>query len=316
MTRSSSASKVSITIAFACVYLCWGSTYAAIRVAGMHLAPQLVAGCRSLLSTAVICGICVARGKSLRVPASSAWKMILIGVLMMSVNNVLLTWSETMIASGLASLVIATIPIMVALMETVLPGGEALNKRGWLGVMLGTAGMVALLWPSLHRGVGNGDRHLLAFGILLVAGLAFAVGSVLSRRFRFPQDMFVVTAWELGSAGLVNISLAVVTGSFHRAVWTQHGVMAIVYLSIFGSVVGLTSFTYLLQHVPVTKVATYAFVNPLVAVLLGVVLLHERLQPSELLGMAIIVAAVATVIASQVKKSPVAPLEDATEVEA
>ena len=310
MPQSSAASRVSILIAFACVYLFWGSTYAAIRVAGMHLSPPLVAGCRSLLSTLIICAICLLRGKSLRVSRSAAWRMALVGVLMMSGNNVLLTWSETMVSSGLASLVIATIPIMIALLETVLPDGEALNKRGWLGVLLGTAGMVALLWPSLHHS-STKDTHLFAFVLLLLAGLSFSVGSVLSRRFHFKEDMFVVTAWEIGAAGLVNISIAGVAGSFHTAVWTRHGVMSIVYLSVFGSVVGLSSFTYLLQHVPVTKVATYAFVNPLVAVLLGVVLLHERLQPSEVLGMGIIVAAVAMVILSRVKRSSAA-LEDAT----
>jgi drug/metabolite transporter (DMT)-like permease len=213
MSNSSTASRARITIAFACVYLCWGSTYAAIRVAGMYMAPPLVAGCRSLLSALIICGICVARGKSLRVPMATAWRLVVVGVLFMTINNVLLTWSETMIPSGLASLVVATIPIMIAMLETMLPGGEALNKRGWLGVLLGTAGMVALLWPSLHHPVAKGI-HMFAFGLLIIAGLAFAVGSVLSRRFRFKEDMFVATAWQITSAGIVNISIAGMAEAF------------------------------------------------------------------------------------------------------
>ncbi len=297
-------------IAFGCVYFFWGSTYTAIRVAGMHLAPPLVAGCRSLLSAVIIGTIVLLRGKSLRVSRGAAWRLALVGVLFMTGNNVLLTWSETMMPSGLASLVIATIPIMVALIETGLPGGEKLNKRGWTGVLLGTAGMVALVWPSLHRG-GAAMTRLLPFALLLVAGLCFAVGSVLSRRFRFKEDPLVATAWQIGCAGILNMSIAGVAGSFQTAVWTRSGVMAIAYLSVFGSVVGLSAYTYLLQHVPVTKVSTYAFVNPLVAVLLGVVLLGERLQPSEILGMAIIVAAVAMVILSRVKMRP-GEDEDAT----
>jgi drug/metabolite transporter (DMT)-like permease len=138
--------------------------------------------------------------------------------------------------------------------------------------------------------------------VLLGAGLSFSVGSVLSRRFHFRADTFVATGWQIGAAGIFNISLAAVTGSLHRAVWTWHGVEAIVYLSIFGSLFGLVAFTYLLQNVAVTKVATYAFVNPVIAVLLGVLILHERLAPAEVLGMAVIVCAVAMVIYSRVDR--------------
>ena len=303
-----------VILAFACVYFFWGSTYTAIRVAGMHLAPPLVAACRSLLSTVMIAAICLARGVSLRVSRRDAWRLALVGLLFMTCNNVLLTWAETMVPSGLASLVVATMPIMIALMEAVLPGGDALNKRGWAGTLLGTAGMVALVWPSLQRSTPAAVRQLPAFGILLVAAFAFGVGSILSRRFRFQVDPFVATAWQIGVAGVANLAIAVAGGTLQTAVWTRHGVAAIVYLSTFGSLVGLSAYTYLLQHVPVTKVSTYAFVNPMIAVLLGVVLLHERLAPAELIGMAAIVAAVAMVVLSRVKRTPGggAPLEDAT----
>jgi len=292
-----------VVLAFACVYFFWGSTYTAIRVAGVHLAPPLVGACRSSLSTVLLIGICVVRGTSLRVTRREAWQLALVGVLFMSGNNVLLTWAETMVASGLASLVIATMPIMIALMEAGLPGGEALNKRGWAGVLLGTAGILALVWPSLQGPAPAGGRHLFAFGVLLVAALLFAVGSVLARRFKFKMDMFVATTWQLGASAAVNLVIAVAGGTFTTAVWTRPGVEAIAYLAVFGTIVGLSAYTYLLQHVPVTKVSTYAFVNPMIAVLLGLVLLHERLAPTEMLGMGIIVAAVAMVILSRVKRN-------------
>jgi drug/metabolite transporter (DMT)-like permease len=297
------------------VYFCWGSTYTAIHIAGEYFSPPLVAAMRSLLSAVLMISICVGRGKSLRVSRGMAWRLALVGVLFMSVNNILLTWAETMIASGVASLVIAMIPIMIALIEAVMPGGEALNRRGWAGVLLGTAGMVALVWPSLHRDTTGGRRSLLAFGVLLVAGLAFSVGSVLARRFQFKGDAVVMTTWQIGCAGLVNLMVAGAAGSFRTAEWTRHGLMAVGYLSVVGSLIGLSAYTYLLQHVPVTKVSTYAFVNPLIAVLLGVVVLGERLQPAEMLGIATIVAAVAMVILSRVKREG-AVVEDATEVEA
>jgi drug/metabolite transporter (DMT)-like permease len=292
--------KNRIAIAFACVYVAWGSTYSAIEIAGRYFAPPLVGALRSMLSTVLICGICVARGTSLRVPRAAAWRLALVGVLFMTVNNVMLIWGETKVASGLSSLVIAMIPILVALMETALPGGEQLNARGWFGTLLGAVGMVALLWPTLHRAGGGDRRGVVGFAILTSAALAFAVGSVLSRRFHFKVDTFVATTWQIGVAGLCNLSIATAAGSFRTAHWTREGLLAIAFLSTVGSVVGLTAYTYLLQHVAVTKVATYAFVNPMIAVLIGVALFGERLAGPEVLGMVLILCAVAMVILSRV----------------
>jgi drug/metabolite transporter (DMT)-like permease len=125
---------------------------------------------------------------------------------------------------------------------------------------------------------------------------------VLSRRFQFKADTFVATGWQIGAAAIFNWALALLTGGLHRSVWTWHGVAAIIYLSVFGSLFGLVAFTYLLQNVPVSKVATYAFVNPAIAVLLGVLLLGERLASTELIGMIVIVAAVAMVVYSRVDR--------------
>jgi drug/metabolite transporter (DMT)-like permease len=165
--------------------------------------------------------------------------------------------------------------------------------------MLGAVGMVALLWPTLHRAGGGDRRGLFGFAILTVAALAFAVGSVLSRRFHFKVDTFAATAWQIGAAGLCNLTIATATGSLRTAHWTREGLVAIAYLSTVGSVVGLTAYTYLLQHVAVTKVATYAFVNPVIAVLIGVATLHERLAGPEVVGMVLILCAVAMVILSR-----------------
>lgn len=305
------ALRTRVLLAFAAVYLFWGSTYTAIHIAGEHLPPPVVSATRSLITTALILVIALAMGKSLRVPRGEGPKLALIGLLFMSGNNMLLTWGETMVPSGFASLLVSTVPIMIALTERFLPNGEPLNKRGWAGTLLGTAGIAVLVWPSLH-GAGLPWRHAAASSsidsnrvglgtlICLLAALCWCIGSVLSRRFRFRADTFIATGWQIGAAGLFNTAFALATGSFHHGVWTWHGFEAIVYLSIFGSLVGLVAFTYLLQHVAVTKVATYAFVNPMIAVLLGVVVLGERLAPTELMAMGIIVGAVAMVVLSRV----------------
>lgn len=290
-----------VLLAFGSVYLFWGSTYGAIHIAGEHLPVPVVSATRSLISAMLIVVISVMRGKSLRVPKGEGWKLVLVGLLFMSVNNMLLTWGEKMVASGFASLVVSTTPIMIALIEWVLPDGDALNKRGWTGTMLGTMGIGVLVWPSMHASVA-GSRTLLGVGVLLGAALAFAIGAVLSRRFQFTADTFVATGWQIGAAGIFNAMVAIGSGGLHRAVWTWPGFGAIVYLSIFGSLFGLVAFTYLLQNVAVTKVSTYAFVNPVIAVLLGALFLRERLVKTEIAGMAVIVCAVAMVVYSRVDR--------------
>ena len=271
---------------------------------------MLVAACRTLLTVLLLVTFCLCTGRRLRITREEFWKLAVVGVLFMTVNAILLTWAETMVASGIASLLVSTMPIMVAVIEAALPRGESLTRRGWAGTLLGTAGMVALVLPSLRTGADHGNRHLLAYALLLLAALAFALGAVLSRRFHFSLDPFVATTWQIACASLCNLALALGSGSLRTAVWTRGGLLAIVYLSVFGSLVGLSCLTYLLQHVAVTKVSTYAFVNPIVAVLLGVFLLGERLNASEVLGMVIIVAAVATVIFSHVKRAPGTPAGD------
>ena len=305
-----------IVVAFASVYLFWGSTYVAIHVAGEHLPVPVVSATRSVISAVLIAVIAAVRGISLRVPKREPWKLVLIGLLIMSANNMLLTWGETMVPSGFASLIICTIPIMIGLMETVLPGGDALNGLGWAGTLIATLGIAVLVWPSLHAAHGGHDSGAASSGFsrplagtlaILGAALAFAVASVLSRRFQFKADTFVATGWQLGSAGIFNVGLALATGGFRRAHWTWHGFGSIVYLSVFGSLCGLVAFTYLLKNVAVTKVATYAFVNPVIAVLLGVALLGERLSPTEVMGMAVILCGVAMVVFSHAKRPAAEP---------
>lgn len=295
-----------VLLAFASVYIFWGSTYTAIHIADEQLPPPVISAARSLLTTLVLLAVLRWTGKSLRVPRGEGPKLVLVGLLFMSANNLLLTWGETMVPSGFASLVVSTMPIMIALMEMALPGGELLNKRGWAGTALGCAGIGVLVWPSLHAHAAGAldsytsSRSALGVLVLLFAALAFGVGSVLSRRFRFQAETLVATCWQIGAAAIFNTLFVLASGSLKHAVWTWRGSAAVAYLAVFGSVFGLVALTYLLQHVAVTKVATYAFVNPLVAVLLGSLLLGEHLTRTELFGMGVIVCAVALVIFSRV----------------
>ena len=192
-----------VLIAFASVYLFWGSTYLAIHVAGEQLPAPVVSGTRSMISATLIVLICLLSGKSLRVPKGEGWKLAVVGLLFMSGNNMLLTWGEKMVPSGFASLVVSTMPIMIALMEWGLRlagrGGDSLNARGWAGTLLGTAGIAVLVWPSLHHQSVGASRPVLGTIVLLLAALSFGVGSVLSRRWSFKADTFVATGWQIGT---------------------------------------------------------------------------------------------------------------------
>jgi drug/metabolite transporter (DMT)-like permease len=293
-----------LLLAFAAVYLFWGSTYTGIRIAGEHLSAPVVSAARCVISAVLIAGLALAAGKSLRIARGEMWKLALIGMLFMSGNNMGLTWAEQMVPSGFASLVVSTMPIMIALLETVLPDGERLNKRGWAGTLLGVAGMAVLVWPSLHHtaALPPGSRPVLGVWVLLGAAFSFALGSVLARRFKFQTDTFVATGWQLGAAGVFNTLFAIACGGLKHSVWTRSGVAAVVYLAVFGSLFGLVAFTYLLKNVAVTKIAPYAFVNPVIAVLLGALILGERLVGAEFVGMAIIVCGVAMVVFSRTVK--------------
>jgi drug/metabolite transporter (DMT)-like permease len=282
------------------VYVFWGSTYLAIKIAGERLPVPVVSGARCLASTVLIGAICVFSGRGLRVRRGEAWKLALVGLLFMSGNNMLLTWGETMVPSGFASLIVSTMPIMIALMEAALPGGDALNLRGWAGTLLGTIGILTLAWPSLHGAdTRQYSRPVLGLVVLLLAAFAFGVGSVLSRRFRFQTDTLLATGWQLGAATIFNGFFAFLSGSLGNSHWTWPAVSAVLYLAVFGSLVGLVALNYLLKNVAVTKVATYAFVNPVIAVLLGMLLLHERLVTVQVFGMAIVVCGVALVVLSR-----------------
>ncbi len=260
------------------MYLFWGSTYVAIRFGVEVLSPFFLGSVRFLVAGPLMLGLCAARGMRLR-PAS--WRdfgmLAAIGVLMLGIGNMGLVWSEQYLPSGLAALLIAVVPVYVALVEAVLPNGEGLRSRGWLGIGIGFAGLLILVSPGL---------------------------------LEVKTSAFVAAGWEMLFAGIFNVAILLVTGEGHHQHWSAQGFWSVTWLVVFGSLVGYTAYIYLLEHVPVAKVATYAYVNPVVAVILGALLLQERLVPIEYAGMAAILAAVYLVTSSKLKSgAPAAEIE-------
>lgn len=304
-------SAASIALAFASVYFFWGSTYTAIRIGAADMPALLLAGTRFSIAGAILLTWCRWRGLRIFWAISIMRRLALIGLLLLAGGNVGLVYAEKTVPSGLASLVLAVVPVYVALIEMFLPGGEPLPVRGWVGIVLGFVGLGALLWPTLHNGLAGNQTLLLALGVLLAGGFSWTVGSILSRRSRLPVNSLVAAAWQMLAAGAASALLGTVLGQWPQVHWNTAAIGSLAWLITGGSLLGYTCFIYLLEHVPVAKVTSYAYVNPVVAVLLGILILHERPAPSEFAGMAGVVVAVFLLTTAQVKaKSKPQPIED------
>lgn len=302
--RMKAAGRTSILLAFLSVYFFWGSTYTAIRIGAAEMPALLLAGLRFFVAGVILLGWCRARRFKLLFPARTMLTLAIISLLLLFLGNVGLVIAEKTVPSGLSSLGFAVMPLYVALIELVLPRGESLPLRGWLGLLIGFAGLAALLWPSLHTALVGNRELLIALIALLGGAFSWAVGSLLSRHAHLAVNSFVAASWQMVIAGCFDLLLGTVLGNWREFHLNRAAVGSLAYLITCGSLLGYTGFVYLLEHVPVAKVMSYTYVNPVVAVLLGIFLLHERPEPTEFVGMAGIVFAVFLLTTAEIKARP------------
>jgi len=301
MADSDSSHRLKVIVAFALVYVFWGSTYLAIGIADdEHLPPFVMCAMRFLIAGPLMLAACAAFGRSIRVTRQQALRLAVIGCLLLLCGNGALAWAEQFVPTGFAALIIAITPIWFVLLEAFVFRGDRLSGRGVLGVVLGFCGIALLFWPKIEYRAALGTMQLIGSTTLLFSSFSWAAGSVLSRKWQLHVDPFVATAWEMIFAGLGHVVIAFLTGQLRHTRVTPRALTATLYLVVFGSWVGYSAYIWLLKHVPTPKVATYAYVNPIVAVILGWLVLHERVDNYILLGSAVIVVAVALVTTAQV----------------
>ena len=289
-----------LLIAFATLYIVWGTTYLAIKVGlDAALPPALFAGIRLIPAGLILLAITALRGASIRATVSQFRILAIVGVLLLVGGQYGTFLAETRIPSGLAALIVALLPLWIALAESLLPDMARPTARGYAGLVLGFAGLAILLLPRLAAIGAVGVSVIVGMGVQIVATWLWASGSIYSKRRPTGLDGLAATGWEMLIAGVVLVALGTVLGEWQHFVLTPKGLAALAYLIVFGSCIAFTAFTYALAHAPASKVMTYAFVNPVIAVFVGWLFGHLGIIPAEpvtasmIVGMAVIVAGVA-----------------------
>ena len=286
-------SRSQILIAFAAVYVIWGSTYLAIRFAIETLPSALMLGTRFLGAGGIMYIWLRARGA--KAPRAIHWRSAaILGILMPVFGTGIVVWAEKRVPSGTAALLVAIEPLWIVLLQWVHPNGKRPSAAVIAGVALGLAGLYLLVDPGGTKAHGN----FFAEGVLLLAALSWAIGSLYSRSAPRAEAKFLGTAMEMLVAGAVLITLGLAggeAGHFSFAAASGKSWMALLYLITFGSIIAYTAYVWLLRTVSPTLVSTYAFVNPVVAVLLGWAFAGEPLNARTIAAAAVIVGAVALI---------------------
>ncbi len=294
------ASNVQIAVALLALYFVWGSTYIAIRIAVESIPPLTYAAVRFLVAGALLYGFSIRRGDAAGDrPGRREWRdAAIIGGLLLAGGNGLLAIGEQTIPAGIAALIIATLPLWFALLGRLF-FGVRMTRTIVVGTVIGFAGVAVLVTPG---GGGSGSLDLFGVAVCLLSPVMWAVGSLYSRTAHVPARPLVSTGMQMLAGSAILFVVAVVTGDLFRARLaeiTPQSLAAVAYLIVVGSLVGYTAYVWLLRVAPISLVSTYAYVNPIVAVALGWIILGEPLTPRTIAAGAIIVVAVAIIVGAR-----------------
>ena len=301
--------RIRIIIAFAALYIVWGSTYLGILFAIQSIPPFLMAGARFVLAGLIMFVIARTQG-----PLKSTWcewrTSIIVGACLLLGGNGGVTVSEKFIETGLASLIVATVPIYITLLGWLFGMTPRPTPLVWLGLGGGFVGVGILLGPALRFSGGGNHHPLIGMSILLVGSFFWSAGSLYSRRAKHSASPFLAAAQQMFCGGALLMLVGFFAGEpkrFHPASITPLSLGAFAYLVLIGAIIGYTAYFWLLRNCDPAKVATYAYVNPIVAVLLGALFAHETVTLRTLLAAMLIIGSVALIITIQQLKSKLMP---------
>ncbi|KUO68682.1 MAG: multidrug DMT transporter permease [Clostridia bacterium BRH_c25] len=286
-----------VIAAYIAVCILWGSTYIAIRIGVSAFPPELFAGIRFVTAGALM--LLYARLRGLEFPANlkSIRDQSIVGLFLLLGGNGLIVWAEQWAHSGVTSLLVATIPLFMAIIELFIPGRPRIDFKGWLGLLIGFSG-VALLVLSTS---GGGSVDIKVTAVILLAAFLWATGSVYSKGFTPTGSVVSNIGIQMLAGGIGLLIVGASLGEFSRVSFSAKGIGALLYLIVFGSLIGYSSYIYILQKWPAAKAGTYAYVNPPVAFLLGTLILGEPFTITILFSTVIILAGVLLVQLSKTK---------------
>jgi drug/metabolite transporter (DMT)-like permease len=298
-----------VVVAFAALYLIWGSTFLGIRFAIETIPPLLMAGARFVAAGLIMYVIAWSQGIG-----RSSWAnwrtSLVIGACLLLAGNGGVTISEKYIDSGLAALIVAIVPIYIVLLGWATGMAPKPSPIVWLALIGGFVGVGILFGPALHFSSNDARHPAIGISILLVSSFIWSVGSLYSRVAKHAASPFLTAAQQMLCGGMLLLFVGIVTGElprFHPGSISMLSLASFIYLVIIGAVVGYTAYIWLLRHCEPAKVATYAYVNPIVAVLLGAVFAGETLTMRTLIAASLIIGSVALVITAQQLRARVEP---------
>jgi drug/metabolite transporter (DMT)-like permease len=288
-------SKAKLIAAFAAIYIIWGSTYLAIKYAVMSIPPFMVGAVRFLIAGAVL--YAWARIESGVRPTRKQWMQgLVLGVFLLGVGNGCVVWAQQRTPSGITALIVAIVPLLVVLIEWLRPGGRNPGKSVLLGVFIGLAGMALLIGPSAFMGAG--DIQPMAALVLLMGSLSWSTATVYGKRIEVPRVPLLASAIQLLGGGLALTGVSLLAGELGEvrpAEIPLRAILSVLYLIVFGSIIAFSAYSWLLRVASPTRISTYAYVNPIVAMLLGWGVAGEEMSARVLIAAAIVLAGVALI---------------------
>lgn len=284
-------------LAYAFICIIWGTTYLAIRMAVAHYPPFLMAGMRQLLSGVLMMGIALLINRKVDLSVRNLLQQSLVGFLLITMGNGLVTWAEQYVQSGVAALICSTMPISAVLIN-LISGKERLNLLIVLGMLLGFAGVALIFQDNLQQQSNMANHTLYIWGIvaLFVATFSWASGSILNKKGSQSLNSLFNIGIQMFVGGAFMLCISPMADDYSRLVWwNQEGFIAFAYLVVFGSILAYAAYMYALKILPVGFVTSYAYINPLVAVLLGSLWLQEDLNMYTIIAFACIICSIVLV---------------------